>query len=98
MIWACVNIQSIYTQGTPEECEREVWHMVRNLGTKNGGFGAYFYDTPRDIKVSRKNIKAFERGLEKYGNYSNIPPHWWEYPVNDIWKDDVVPQLPPLKQ
>lgn len=96
MVWGCVNIQSIYTQGTPEEVEREVWHMVRNLGTKNGGFGAYFYPTPRDIKVPRKNIKAFERGLKKYGDYSKIPSHWWEYPVNETWKDNVVPPLPSL--
>jgi uroporphyrinogen-III decarboxylase len=97
MFWGCVNIQSIYPQGTPEEVEREVWHMIRNLGTKNGGFGAYFYDTPRDIHVSRKNIKAFERGLMKYGDYSKIPSHWWEYPVNKKWKDNEVPPLPPLE-
>jgi len=98
MFWACINIQSIYPKGTPEEVEREVWHMVRNLGTKNGGFGAYFYDTPKDIQVPRKNIKAFKRGLEKYGDYSQIPEHWWEYPVTEVWKDDVVPQLPPLEK
>jgi len=96
MFWACVNIQSIYTLGTPEEVEREVWHMVRNLGTKNGGFGAFFYPTPNDLRVPQKNIKAFRRGLEKYGDYSKIPSHWWDYPTTEVWNDFEVPPLPPL--
>jgi hypothetical protein len=94
MYWGCVNIQSIYTQGTPEETEREVWHMIRNLGTKDGGFGAYFYPQPKDIRAPRKNIKAFERGLNKYGVYSNIPEHWWETPIINDWDNYTVPPLP----
>ncbi len=94
MFWGCVNIQSIYPNSYPEEVEREVWHMVRNLGTKNGGFGAYLYPTPRDIQVTRKNIKAFERGVKKYGDYSKIPPHWWDSPLPEEWKVDEVPPLP----
>ena len=94
MFWGCVNIQSIYTHGTPEEVEREVWHMIRNLGTKDGGFGAYFYPQPKVIRVSRKNIKAFGKGLEKYGTYSNIPSKWWNYPTVDLWNDSKVPPLP----
>ncbi|MFO7796640.1 MAG: uroporphyrinogen decarboxylase family protein [Promethearchaeati archaeon] len=98
MIWGCVNIQSIYTKGTPDLVEREVWHMVRNLGTKEGGYGAYFYPTPTDLKVPPKNIKAFQRGLKKYGNYTEIPEHWWEYPVSEEWGFLEVPPLPPLKK
>lgn len=97
MFWGCVNIQSIYTNGTPEECEREDWHMVRNLGTKHGGYGAYFYPTPTDLKVPKKNIKAFQKGLKKYGNYSEIPDEWWEVPVPKEWDDNVVPPLPSQK-
>jgi uroporphyrinogen-III decarboxylase len=94
MFWGCVNIQSIYTQGTPDEVEREVWHMIRNLGTKKGGFGAYFYPQTRDIRAPRKNIKAFEKGLRKYGIYSEIPDDWWEYPLPENWDYNVVPPLP----
>ncbi len=97
MFWGCVNIQSIYSLGTPIECEREVWHMVRNLGTKDGGFGAYFYPQPKDIQVPNRNARAFARGLKKYGDYSQIPPHWWDYPVVESWNDDEVPQLPPIE-
>ncbi|MHA1274280.1 MAG: uroporphyrinogen decarboxylase family protein [Promethearchaeota archaeon] len=97
MFWGCVNIQSIYTQGTPDMCEREVWHMMQNLGTKEGGFGAYFYPQPNHIKVPPENIKAFKRGLEKYGTYSKIPSHWWDYPIPNKWDNDIVPPLPPLK-
>ncbi|MFX0043529.1 MAG: uroporphyrinogen decarboxylase family protein [Candidatus Hodarchaeota archaeon] len=97
MFWACINIQSIYPKGTPEECEREVWHMIRNLGTKKGGFGAYFYPTPHEIHVPKQNIRAFKKGLKKYGTYSDIPQHWWNYPVLEEWDDNTVPSLPPLK-
>jgi uroporphyrinogen-III decarboxylase len=95
--WGCVDIQTIYTQGTPEECEREVWHMMRNLGTKEGGFGAYFYTSPMHIRVPSTNIKGFEMGLEKYGAYSDIPAHWWDHPTIDDWDGHTVPPLPPLK-
>ncbi|MBD3353639.1 MAG: hypothetical protein GF364_19300 [Candidatus Lokiarchaeota archaeon] len=94
MFWGCINIQSIYTKGTPEECEREVWHMMRNLGTKNGGFGAYFYPQTHHIQAPRENQKAFLRGLKKYGTYSNIPKSWWEYQATEDWGNYNVPKLP----
>jgi len=97
MIWACINIQSIYTQGTPEECEREVWHMIRNLGTREGGFGAYFYPQVDHIQVPESNINAFIKGLEKYSVYNNIPEHWWTSPLINDWKYNKVPPLPPNK-
>jgi len=96
MFWGCVNIQSIYTKGTSEEVEREVWHMIRNLGTKDGGFGAYFYPTPTDLNAPKKNIKAFQKGLKKYGDYSKIPDDWWQYPLPEEWDDFTVPELPPV--
>jgi hypothetical protein len=96
MMWGCVNIQSLYPNGTSDEVEREVWHMVRNLGTKDGGFGAYFYPQPKDIRVSTRNIKAFRRGLRKYSVYSEISAKWWDHPVPEVWKDSEVPPLPPV--
>ena len=71
--------------------------MVRHLGKPKGGFGAYFYPQEDHIRVYRSNIQAFERGLEKYGNYAKIPAHWWEYPTVDEWDDQNVPPLPPLE-
>jgi len=96
MFWGCVNIQSIYPLGTPEEVEREVWHMVRNLGTKNGGYGAYLSHDAKVLRIKRANIKAFKKGLDKYGVYSEIPTHWWDYPTIENWNDFEVPPLPPL--
>lgn len=97
-IWGCVNIQSIYPYGTPEECEREVWHMIRNLGTKNGGFTAYYYPQPNVIRVPPENITAYDEGLKNYGDYSKINPKWWKTPVPLNWKNrieqDIVPPLP----
>jgi uroporphyrinogen-III decarboxylase len=81
MFWGCVNIQSIYVTGTPAEVEREVWLMMKNLGTKRGGYGAYFYPTPEHIQTPKENIKAFKNGIKKYGNYSQIPNDWWEVEV-----------------
>lgn len=95
MMWGCINIQSIYTKGTAEQCEKEVWHMIRNLGTPKGGFGAYFYPQVDHIQTPEANIKAFSEGLAKYGVYANIPHHWWIYPVVNDWKYDEVPPLPP---
>ena len=66
MMWGCVNIQSIYPLSSTEEIEREVWHMVRNLGTSKGGFGAYFYPQENHIRVSKENVRAFTKGLKKY--------------------------------
>lgn len=101
MFWGCVNIQSIYPLGTPAECEREVWHMIRNLGTRQGGFGAYFYPQRKHIHAPKENVAAFKRGLEKYGVYANIPDSWWTTPVlheqGDEWQDDVVPPLPEIR-
>ena len=97
MFWGCVNIQSIYVQGTPEECEREVWHMMRNLGTPDGGYGAYFYPQPQHILVPAENYNGFQKGLEKYGTYAKIPRSWWEIPTLEEWDAHVVPPVPPLK-
>ena len=81
MKWGCIDIQQIYTNGTPEECEQEVDRMIRCMGTKNGGFGAYFYPQTYHIGVPKAIISAFKKGLKKYGNYSKIPDHIWEQPI-----------------
>ncbi|MFW9782952.1 MAG: uroporphyrinogen decarboxylase family protein [Candidatus Heimdallarchaeota archaeon] len=92
--FACLDIQRIYPLASPEDCEREVWHMVRNLGTQEGGFGAYFYPQVDHIQAPESNINAFTTGLEKYSVYANIPEHWWTFPVVNQWKSNEVPPLP----
>ncbi len=94
MFWASPNIQSIYPNGTPDDVFREFWHMMRNLGTKNGGFGLYPYAAPSVIDVPRENVKAILRGLKEFGTYSKIPIHWWESPTLEEWDMDTVPPLP----
>ncbi|MHA1252689.1 MAG: uroporphyrinogen decarboxylase family protein [Candidatus Helarchaeota archaeon] len=96
MFWACINIQSIYVKGSPDECFREVWHMIRNLGTPEGGFGAYFYPQYYHIKVPKENIKAFKKGLRQFGRYSKIPKLFWENPIPTEWKVNDVDYVPPL--
>ena len=70
--------------------------MVRNLGIPKRGVGAYFYPQENHSKVSKENVKAFMKGLKKFGEYSKIPNHWWIYPVPKEWEDIEVPPLPPL--
>ncbi len=86
MMWGGVDIQRVYATGTPAECEREVWRMMRNMGTPDGGYGAYFYPQPYHIGAPKENIRAFGRGLKKYGDYSKIPPGWWEAPADEAFQ------------
>lgn len=67
--WACVNIQSIYPLGTPEEVEKEVKEMICTFSTQEGGFLAYFYPDTHVLNVPRVNIQAFRKALKKWGNY-----------------------------
>ncbi len=97
MFWACVNIQTIYVKGTPGQCEREVWHMMRNLGTPDGGFGAYYYPQTSHIQAPKENVRAFGDGLKRFGTYASVPRDWWERPVPERWDEngtDIVPDLP----
>ncbi|MHA1110706.1 MAG: uroporphyrinogen decarboxylase family protein [Promethearchaeota archaeon] len=96
MFWASPNIQSIYPNSTPDEVRREIWHMIRNLGTENGGFGLQPYAAPSAIEVTKENVKAMFKGHREFRNYSKIPPHWWKYPTFEEWDMDTVPPLPPL--
>jgi hypothetical protein len=95
MFWASPNIQSIYVNGTPDEVRREIWHMIRNLGLENGGFGLQPYAAPSAIEVTRENVKAMFKGHREFSNYSKIPAHWWEYPTIEEWDMNIVPPLPP---
>jgi hypothetical protein len=67
--WACVNIQSVYPRGTPEEVEQEVKAMIQTFSTQEGGFLAYFYPDTHVLNVPKQNIKAFQRSLKKWGRY-----------------------------
>ncbi len=97
MFWASPNIQSIYSNGSPDEVRREFWHMMRNLGNKNGGFGLQPYAEPKVLGVPRENIKAIMRGRKEFGTYTKIPSHWWDYPTLEEWDMDTVPPLPPMQ-
>jgi uroporphyrinogen decarboxylase len=76
MLWGCINIQSTYVNGTPDECEQEVLAMIKNMGTQDGGYGAYIYPQPWHINAPKQNIRAFNRGLKKYGDYAKNADIW----------------------
>jgi uroporphyrinogen decarboxylase len=100
MFWASANIQSIYVNGTPDEVRREYWHMMRNLGTKSGGFGLYPYPQPYHIHAPKKNIEALYSAHKEFRVYSKIPSHWWEQSIDEesLLSMDTVPPLPPQEE
>ena len=67
--WACVNIQSVYPNGTPENVEQEVIEMIKTFSTQEGGYLAYFYPDTKAINIPKTNIKAFSKALKKWGKY-----------------------------
>ena len=67
--WACVNIQSVYPNGTPEEVEQEVIKMIQTFSTQEGGYLAYFYPDIKAINIPKRNFKAFKEALKKWGTY-----------------------------
>ncbi len=67
--WACVNIQTVYPNGTPEEVEKEVIEMIRTFSTQEGGFLAIFYTDLRVLNAPKANAKAFYKAVKKWGKY-----------------------------
>lgn len=65
----CVNIQTVYPKGTPEDIEEEVKRMIKTFSTQDGGYLAYFYTDPKAINVPKINIKAYRKALKKWGKY-----------------------------
>lgn len=66
--FCCVNIQSVYPNGTPRDVYKEVYKMIKYINTKEGGliFKDYI-DAHTSIRVPMKNIKSYWRGVKKYG-------------------------------
>ena len=67
--WACVDIQSVYPSGTPEDVEQEVKKMIQTFSTQEGGYLAYFYEDLKVLNAPKINAKAFEKALKKWGKY-----------------------------
>ena len=67
--WACVNIQSVYPLGTPEEVEQEVIKMIQTFSTEEGGYLAYFYLDRNVVNIPKRNERAFSKALKKWGKY-----------------------------
>lgn len=67
--WACVNIQTVYPNGTPDEVEEEVKEMIRTFSTQDGGFLSCFYADTHVINVPKENVKAYYKAVKKWGKY-----------------------------
>jgi len=69
--WLSSNIQSTYSQGTPEEIEEEVKYFVREIGNNHGGLGFYTYMDYKVLDAPKRNVKAFRKAMKKWGNYNH---------------------------
>lgn len=66
----CVNIQTVYPKGTPEDVVKEVLTMMNALGNQRAGFIAIDYEEAETVlKIPKANIKTFENTVKKYGHY-----------------------------
>jgi len=69
--WLSSNIQTTYTQGTPEEVEQEVKNYIKDVGNNKGGLAIYEYPQNFSIETPKENIKAQREAVKKWGNYNN---------------------------
>lgn len=66
----CVNIQSIYPFGTPNDVYREVARMIKAVGAKGGGLMIIdYFGAPSTLNVPMKNVKAMWNAVRTYGKY-----------------------------
>ncbi len=68
--WLSSNIQSTYTQGTPEEVEQEVKDYIKEVGNNKGGLAIYEYTQHTSIRTPKANIKAQRKAARKWGKYN----------------------------
>ena len=69
--WLSSNIQTTYTQGTPEEVEEEVKYYIKEVGNNEGGLAIYEYPQNFSLGTPRDNIKAQRRAVKTWGNYND---------------------------
>ena len=68
--WLSSNIQTTWTNGTPEEVEEEVKYYIKEVGNNEGGLGIFEYPTPNVMHTPKENIRAQRRAARKWGIYN----------------------------
>ncbi|MHA1272936.1 MAG: uroporphyrinogen decarboxylase family protein [Promethearchaeota archaeon] len=69
--WLSSNIQSTYTQGTPEEVEEEIKYYIKEVGNNEGGLAIYEYPQNSSLGTPKKNIIAQRKAVKKWGKYDD---------------------------
>ncbi|MHA1292727.1 MAG: uroporphyrinogen decarboxylase family protein [Promethearchaeota archaeon] len=69
--WLSSNIQTTYTQGTPEEVMEEVKYHIKEVGNNEGGLAIYEYPQNFSIETPKANIKAQRKAAKKWGKYND---------------------------
>lgn len=67
---ACADIQTYYTQGTPQEVEDFTKYMIKELGNNEGGFCVFEYPQNYSIGTPHRNVMAMRKATKKWGNYN----------------------------
>ncbi len=68
--WLSSDLQTTFTQGTPEDVEEEVKYFVKEIGNNYGGLIFSMYNDNRAMKTPKENIKAFRKAMDKWGKYN----------------------------
>ena len=69
--WLSSNIQSTFSQGTPQEVEDEIKYFVEEVGNNQGGLAFYEYLDHTVLNAPKENVKAFRKAITKWGKYNN---------------------------
>ena len=67
--WLSSNIQSTYSQGTPQEVENEIKYFIEEVGNNQGGLAFYEYLDWKVLNAPKENVKTFRKAINKWGKY-----------------------------
>jgi uroporphyrinogen decarboxylase len=69
--WLSSNIQTTWTQGTPEEVDDEVKYYIKEVGNNEGGLALFEYPQYWALNTPKENVKAQRNAAKKWGNYND---------------------------
>lgn len=64
------NIQTTFSQGSPQEIDEEIKYYVKEVGNNHGGLAFYEYLDHKVLQVPKENVRALHKAFKKYGNYN----------------------------
>lgn len=68
--WLSSNIQSTFTNGSPQDVEKEVKYYIKEVGNNEGGLAIFEYTDFDAILAPKRNVRAQRKAILKWGNYN----------------------------